>query len=188
MKREISCRITHTLLLYVREKNNGSLGSLLNGLALDEAYLTDANNWVSHAFLQVLYARMIAILDDPNAVYKMALASERLQSMGFLDRIARLLGSPKLIYRAAPHYNKLLKKNGDVIIHEMGDNWVILEDRYHDGTQKTRLDCDYTRAIFAGIPTVFGLPLAKVQEIECQVAAEVYGSRGWNDHPLPWRG
>ena len=183
MKREISCRITHTLLMYVREKNSGALGPLLDGLDLDEAYLSDANNWVSHAFLQVLYARMIDILNDPNAVYKMALASERLQSMGFLDRIARLLGNPKLIYRAAPHYNKLLKQNGDVIIHELGDNWVILEDRYHDGRQKTRCDCDYTRAILAGIPTVFGLPLAKVEEIECQVAVDAYGPRAWNDQP-----
>ncbi len=183
MKREISGRITRTLLMYVRERNKGSLGGLLDGLELDEAYLLDNNNWVSHAFLQVLYARMIDILEDPNAVYKMALASERFQSLGLLDRIARLLGSPKLIYRAAPYYNRLLKQNGDVVIHELGDNWVILEDRYHDSTQKTRYDCDYTRAILAGIPTIFGLPQARVEEIECQVASDVYGPRAWDDHP-----
>ena len=39
-KREISCRITRTLVMYVREKN-GSLGNLLDGLELDENYLTD---------------------------------------------------------------------------------------------------------------------------------------------------
>ncbi len=187
MKREISCRITHTLLMYVREKNRGSLGELLDGLEVGEAFLTDANNWVSHAFLQVLYARMIDILDDPNAVYKMALASERFQSMGLLDRIARLLGNPRLIYRAAPHYNKLLKLNGDVFVHELGASWVVLEDRYHDAAQKTRHDCDYTRAVLAGIPTVFGMPLARVEEIECQVAPEVYGTRTWGDRPRPSR-
>jgi PAS domain S-box-containing protein len=183
MKREISGRITRTLLMYVRERNNGSLGKLLEGLEVDEAYLTDTNNWVSHAFLQVLYARMIDILEDPNAVYKMALASERFESFGLLDRVARLLGNPKLIYRAAPHYNKLLKLNGDVTIHELGANWLTLEDRYHDSAQKTRHDCDYTRAILAGIPTVFGLPPARVEEIECQVAPDVYGTRIWSDQP-----
>ena len=30
-KKEISCRVTRTLLLYVKEKNNGVLGSLLDG-------------------------------------------------------------------------------------------------------------------------------------------------------------
>ncbi|MDJ0720591.1 MAG: response regulator [Desulfobacterales bacterium] len=183
MKREISGRITSTLLMYVRENNNGSLGGLLDGLEVGEAFLSDANNWVSHAFLQLLYTRMIDILKDPNAVYKMALASERFESMGLLDRVARLLGNPKLIYRAAPHYNRLLKLNGDVIIHELGDNWVTLEDRYHNSAQKTRHDCDYTRAILAGIPTVFGLPPARVEEIECQVPSDVYGSRIWSDHP-----
>src|SRR5512136_1069088 len=93
-EREISCRVTRTLLMYVREQNNGSFGALLDGLDLDEEYLLDSNNWVSHTFLHVLYHRMIAILGDDNAVYKMALASGRFQSLGLLDDLARLLGSP----------------------------------------------------------------------------------------------
>ncbi len=181
--KEISCRITRNLLLYVRERNHGSLGPLLDDLPLDEAYLSDANNWVSHAFLQILYERMIAILGDDNAVYRMTLASGRLGSMGILERIARLLGNPKLIYQHAPKYNQLLKLNGSVFIREIGDSWVVLEDRYHDSSQKTRYDCDYTRGILAGIPTIFDLPPAEVEEIKCQVAQDKYGSRIWPDNP-----
>jgi len=181
--KEISCRVTNTLLLHVRENNNGTIGSLLDGLPLDEGYLSDTNNWVSHAFLQVLYAHMIDMLRDENAVYHMTLASEHLGSLGILDRIVRLLGSPKLIYSQAPKYNKFLKLNGSVFIHEIGDSWVVLEDRYHDSAQKTRFDCDYTRGILAGIPTMFGLPAATVEEIKCQVAHERYGRRAWPDSP-----
>ncbi len=180
--REISCRITRTLLMYVREMN-GSLDNLLTGLELDEKYLTDTNNWISHEFLHILYARMIQILGDKNAVYNMTLAAKRFQSLGLLDWIARLLGHPKLIYMQAPKYNRLLKANGDVVIHESGENWVVLEDRYHDSFQKTRHDCDYTRGVLAGIPTIFDMPLASVTEIECQVAPEVYGERIWPDEP-----
>ncbi|MBW1781486.1 MAG: PAS domain S-box protein [Deltaproteobacteria bacterium] len=183
MKREISCRITRTLLMYVREANNGSLGNLLDGLELDEAYLLDSNNWVSHAFLQILYHRMIHILGDENAVYKMTLAAKRFQSLGILDRIVKLLGSPKLIYSQAPKYNKFLKLNGDVYVHELGKSYVLLEDRYHDGAQKTHHDCDYTRGVLAGIPTIFDMPIADVEEIECQVSAETYGTRIWPDTP-----
>ena len=168
--------------MYVREMN-GSLGNLLDGLELDEAYLCDTNNWVSHEFLHTLYARMAAILGDPYPVYKMALASKRFQSMGLLDWIARLLGNPKLIYSQAPFYNKFLKANGDVYIHETGDSWVVLEDRYHNSAQKTRHDCDYTRGIISGIPTIFDMPLAQVEEIECQVSPERYGERPWPDRP-----
>jgi PAS domain S-box-containing protein len=182
--KEISCRITRTLLMYVREKNNGSLGSLLDGLELDQQYLMDTNNWVSHAFLQVLYHRMIQILGEKNAVYNMTLASERFQSLGLLDRIVRLIGTPGLIYGQAPKLNKLLKLNGDVFIHESGKSWVLLEDRYHKSAQKTRYDCDYTRGVLAGIPTMFGMPLAHVKEIECQVLPDVYGERVWPDHPV----
>jgi PAS domain S-box-containing protein len=181
--REISCRITRNLIMYVREVK-GSLGNLLDGLALNEDYLVDTNNWVSHEFLQILYRRMIAILGDENAVYNMALASKKYESMGLLDWIARLLGNPKLLYLQTPWYNRMLKTNGDVYIRESGDSWVILEDRYHVGDQKTRCDCDYTRAIITGIPTIFGMPPARVEEIECQVAPEVYGQRIWADAPV----
>jgi PAS domain S-box-containing protein len=183
MAKEISCRITRTLLLYVRENNNGRLDGFMDGLALTEDYLLDTNNWVSHAFLQVLYHRMIEQLKDDNAVYNMILAADRYQSFGLLNRIARLLGSPRLIYSQAPRFNRLLKLNGRVFIHEIGATWAVLEDRYHDASQKTRLDCDFTRAVMAGIPTVFGLPMAEVEEINCQVAEEKYGSRRWPDHP-----
>ncbi len=181
--KEISCRVTRTLLLYVREQNNGSLGPLLDELEFDEEYLLDVNNWVSHAFLHVLYHRMFAILGDDNPVYKMALASVRLRSLGVLDSLARLLGSPKLIYAQAPKYNELLKLNGDVYIHELGDTWVVLEDRYHQSAQKTRYDCDYTRGVLEGIPIIFDMPPAHVEEIECQVAPEKYGQRIWPDAP-----
>ncbi|MEE9913392.1 MAG: PAS domain-containing sensor histidine kinase [Deltaproteobacteria bacterium] len=181
--REISCRITRTLIMYVREMN-GSSGSLLADLELDETYLCDINNWVSHEFLHILYARMSEILGDQYPVYKMALASKRYETMGVLERIARLLGNPKLIYTQAPRYNKLLKANGDVYIHEVGDSWVVLEDRYHDSATKTRHDCDYTRGVIAGIPTIFDMPLAQVEEIECQVASHVYGERVWPDRPV----
>ena len=182
-KKEISCRVTRTLLMYVREANSGSLGNLLDGLELDEAYLSDPENWVSHAFLQRLYHRMIDILEDENAVYKMAAASGRFQSLGLLERIGRLLGNPKLLFAQAPRYNKLLKLNGDVHIREIGDSWVILEDRYHDNSQKTRYDCDYTRGIITMMPTLFGMPPADVREVECQVLPEVYGDRFWSDEP-----
>ena len=183
MNKDISCRVTRTLLMYVRDKNNGALGALLDGLPLSEGYLSDTNNWVSHGFLQILYQRMIELLEDENAVYHMTLASERFQSLGILDRIVRLLGSPRLIYSQAPKYNQFLKLNGSVFIHEIGDSWVVLEDRYHDSAQKTRFDCDYTRGILAGIPTMFGLPLAEVEEIKCQVGLEKYGRRIWSDNP-----
>jgi PAS domain S-box-containing protein len=95
----------------------------------------------------------------------------------------RLTANPKFIYAQAPKYNKLLKRNGDVYIHEQGNSWVLLEDRYHNYSQKTRYDCDYTRGVLAGIPTMFDMPIAHVEEIECQVRPETYGSRKWPDRP-----
>ncbi len=171
------------MLMYFREQNNGSLGALLDGLDLDEEYLLDPNNWVSHAFLHVLYHRMVAILGDERSVYKMALSSDRFRSLGLLDGLARLLGSPKLLYAQAPKYNRLLKLNGDVHIRELGDSWVLLEDRYHSSVQKTRYDCDYTRGVLVGMPTIFDMPPAYVEEIECQVNGDAYGRRAWPDTP-----
>ncbi len=113
----------------------------------------------------------------------MALASKRFESLGLLDWIVRLLGTPKLIYTQAPKYNKFLKANGDVYIHDSGDSWVVLEDRYHDSSQKTRHDCDYTRGIIAGIPTcsICLWPMWRRSNARCR--PEAYGERIWPDKP-----
>ncbi|MCP4579457.1 MAG: PAS domain S-box protein [Deltaproteobacteria bacterium] len=176
-------KISATLRSYVRENNAGTLGDLLNGLALEEGYLMDTNNWVSHAFLQTLYHRMISLLNDHNAVYKMSLATPRFQSLGLLDHIVRLVGNPRRIYSQIPKYNKLLKLNGTAIIREIGDTWVLLEDRYDDSAQKTRFDCDYARGVFASIPTLFDLPPADIEEIGCQVSPVKWDQRMRPDHP-----
>ncbi|MDI9569111.1 MAG: PAS domain S-box protein, partial [Pseudomonadota bacterium] len=181
---ELSCRISRTLLEYVREKNNGSLGDLLEGLDLDEAYLMDDNNWISHNLLQTLYQRMIRILDDEEAVYHMALATMRFGSYGILDRIARLTKDPKIGYSSIPRYSRMVRAKGDVLVHELGDSWALVEERYHYGSKKTRCDCDYMRGVLAGMPTFFDMPVAHVEEIECQVSADKYGHRAWPDAPV----
>ena len=127
--KEISCRVTRTLLMYVREQNDGSLGTLLQGLELDEDYLLDTNNWVSHDFLHILYRSMVSLLNDENSVYKFALASGRLGSLGLLDSIARLAGSPKLLYSQAPRFNKLLKLNGsDTVFRPAQVGGILLKN------------------------------------------------------------
>ncbi|MBP9010635.1 MAG: PAS domain S-box protein [Smithellaceae bacterium] len=181
---ELSCRITRTLLMYVREENNGSLGNLLEGLELDESYLMDDNNWISHDFMQTLYRRMIEILGDEDAVYKMAIATMRFRSFGILDRIARLINDPKIAYSHIPKYNRMIRAKGDVFVHELGDSWALVEERYHDGSRKTHYDCDYMRGVLAGIPTFFHMPVAHVEEIECQVSVDMYGDRTWPDAPV----
>ncbi len=181
--KEISCRITRTLVLYVRENNQGRLDSLLEGLPFDEAYLLDTNNWVSHAFFQLLCARMIRILNDDQAVLEMAMAAGRFQSLAPLDHVARLVGSPKLIYLLAPKYYKSLKNTADIHLHDIGPSWAILEDRAHNGHRKTRFDCDLTRGALAAIPTFVGLPPAQVEEIQCQVAEDQQGGSERPDRP-----
>ncbi len=182
-KKDISCRVTFTLLRYVREVNRGSLGTLLDGLNLDENYLSDTNNWVSHSFLQILYHRMVDLVEDPNAVYKMAFASARLNSLGLLDQIVRLIANPRLVYSLAAKYNTFLKANSDVFIRKIGRSWAVIEDRYHYSYKKTRFDCDYTRGVLSAVPTLFDMPPATIEEVECQVFPEAYGTRQWPDRP-----
>lgn len=183
LKKEVSCRVTRAILMYVKEQKDGNLGDLLDELPVGEDYLYDANNWVSHELVQVLYQRMIELLEDPNAVYNMILTLDPRKALGMLDRIVRLLGSPKLIYSQARIYNKFIKLNGEVIVHDVGPSWAVIEDRFFDDTQKTRYDCDCARGVFANIPRVFGLPVAKIEEIKCQVKPDKYGQRTWPDAP-----
>jgi signal transduction histidine kinase len=87
--------------------------------------------------------------------------------LGFAYYLARSLGSPRLYYRVvvktAPAFNRV----GEMSIEELSDRRARL--RYRSlRPEGTRMLCEGRMGQLAAAPTLWGLPLATVTEIECQ--------------------
>ena len=61
-RKEISCRITRTLLMYVREANNGSLGTLLD----DWIWMKHTSRTQGKGYSNNIFTRSLTPILPPN--------------------------------------------------------------------------------------------------------------------------
>ena len=165
-RHEISCRITNTIIAYVRQENK-DVKFLLEDLPFDEKYLTDTNNWISRALLDEMYRRLRAMFDDDEFAYKIALASERLHTLGFLDYTARLMGNPHFIIKQAPKLNKYFDRTEEIEVVKYGPTGAIVKYYPKPGNVVKADDCYYVKGTLAALPNIWGIGPAKIWEEYC---------------------
>lgn len=185
---EVSCRVSRTILHYVRACRDGELGELLDGLGVDETCLLDTNNWVSQDVIQTLFQRTVDLLGDEAAIFKAPLVTAQPKSRGLLPRMLHLLGSPQFVYAQAPLFGRMLRTTSRIAVIKSGDAHAVIEERFPDKVRKTRYDCDYMRGMLAMVPVFFGMPPADVEEVECQLSIDERGYRLWAGDPVTWAG
>jgi len=167
-RHEVSCRSINTNIKYVQEQGK-DVKSLIDGLPYDEKYLTDTNNWVSREVSEEISRRLKIMFDDDEIVYKIALASERLHTLGFLDYVARLTVSPQFIIKHAPTLNKYFTKVDEVEVVKYGPSGATIRYYTKPGYVMTADDCYYTKGIFTALPSILRVGPAKVREETCSV-------------------
>ncbi len=164
MKQEVSCRVTSSIIAYVRrEKKN--LARLLEGIELSEEHLLDTNSWVSTDLVQTLFDRLEEIFFDNQIVYKVGLQSSRLECWGVLDSVFRMIGEPHLIYHQARKFISYFYKSMDVRTIEKSDFHVILKFSHKQVSSHPML---YLQGALESIPTYWQLPAAHSQKIDDQ--------------------
>lgn len=164
MKQEISCRITSSIIAYVR-KEKKNLGRLLEGIELSEEHLLDTNSWVSTEVVDTLFNRLEEIFFDNQIVYKVGLASSRLKSWGVLDSVFRMIGEPRLIYHQAKKFTSYFYKNIDIRTVEKSDFHIILK---FSNKQLTPQHIQYLQGAFESIPMYWDIGAAFSQKIDDQ--------------------
>jgi len=173
-KHEVSCRSINTIIKYVREQGR-DVESLLQDLPYDEKYLTDTNNWISREISEEISRRLKIMFDDDEIVYKIALASERLHTLGFLDYVARLMVSPQFIIRHAPALNKYFTKVDEIEVVKYSPSGATMRYYTKSGFCMTADDCYYTKGILTALPSILKVGPAKVWEETCSVPIDKKG-------------
>ncbi|PIP21181.1 MAG: hypothetical protein COX40_00760 [Candidatus Omnitrophica bacterium CG23_combo_of_CG06-09_8_20_14_all_40_11] len=167
-KFEISCRTINTILSYVRQEGK-DVKNLIENLPCDEKYLCDTNNWISRAVENEIFRRLVVMFDDEKILYKIALASEKLHSLGFLDYIARLIGNPQFILKQAAKLNTYFTKIHDLEIIKCEAANATIRYTIKPEYSMTSHDCYYTSGILTVLPRIWGSEPAKIWEEACAV-------------------
>lgn len=175
-KHEISCRVTNTIIKYVRSQGR-DVKKLLEGLPYDEKYLTDTNNWISRELENEIFRRVRGIFgDDDKVLLKIGLASEKLHSLGFLDYALRLIGRPHLIIKNAPRFSKYFSKiHALEALKHNSSSATIKYTRKPGYDEMNADDCYFTTGVISVFPTIWGSEPARVHEETCAVRIDKKG-------------
>jgi diguanylate cyclase (GGDEF)-like protein len=169
--REICCTVSNVVLGLVRsEGGEAAVAALLEHAATtrEASYLEDIENWISLDEASALLAAGVHQTGDPQFA---RLVGERTLERHVGTQIATLLrslGSPEgvlhAVAQAAPKFSAVTEMQEI----ESGPGHALVRAVAREGFTRRPLMCDWTTGMLAGMPILFGLPLAHVRETECQ--------------------
>jgi signal transduction histidine kinase len=166
---ELSCRYLMPLL-DLATPWSAELPSLLSAWQVTLPELRDETNWVSLRFCEALTDWLAARLGPDELAAQVTRAAYSPRALGFLYPLLRAFGSPRAGYLRLPQFVSVLNKVSHVAVRALGRGGAEIEYRPATPSLRERspLVCRLRKEQLAAGPTLWGLPPATVEELECQ--------------------
>jgi len=138
---------------------------------VDKEYLLEPNNWIPNDLLGRIYHNTIAILDDPDAIYKAGrnIFKTAVGSQVFLMRLAGV----QTIIQRLPKENAKFNRNRSIEIVDNKNGYAVVRIYWNDDPALTKYFCDMNRGVYEGLGKLTKNP-AMVQETTCQFRGGAY--------------
>jgi diguanylate cyclase (GGDEF)-like protein len=164
--------VTSALLLAYLDKVGGGrvIEAVLARCGLEgcERELRDENTWFSWETKIALFEATGEVLGKPDFLAEMAAYAMDANVAGGLKLALRTLGSPQFVFRNIVRANARFVRSHVLELLRMEDGHVTLRwSEIGGGRRHHHLDCDYTGAMLARVPELFGLPAAEVNHSQC---------------------
>lgn len=168
-KQELNCKIIRTMLNYVLErKGEVCAKDFIKVIDLDEEYIRNENNWVSFETYNRGCEFVKKIFADEKIFYKIGIYSfSNPDNFGTMARMALRLLTPSAIFKKTAEIANHAVKFGKYRVTEFDKNRMVLEFKNASNYPFYQHNCDYRIGLFAGIPQLFGLPIAKHRHMKC---------------------
>ncbi|MCW3068656.1 MAG: diguanylate cyclase, partial [Solirubrobacterales bacterium] len=173
--REICCSMTSVLLRLARSQGGESAVAELLELAAttrDRSYLENADNWISLDEATALFEAGVQQTGDPLFARRVGENTLRQHAGTQVATVLRSLGSTEAVLQAVTQSGARLSAVTTMEAIEAEPGRGVVKARAREGFTRRRLHCDWTTGLLAGLPILFGLPLARVEESECQARGD----------------
>jgi diguanylate cyclase (GGDEF)-like protein len=148
----------------------GAVATVLHRCGLEdcERELRDENSWFSWETKIALFEAAARVLGNPEFMDEMAAYWLDASVAGGHKVALRTLGSPQFVLRNIAGANARFNRSHLLELLDLGDGHALVRfSEIGGGHRYHRLDCDYTAAMLALIPGLFGLGAAHVSHIQC---------------------
>ncbi len=163
--------MTNVVLKLVRgESGDAAVAELLRQAASrrEPAYLENVDNWISLDEACALLQAGVHTTRDPMFARRVGEQTLRQHAGTQVATLLRSLGSVEAVMQTIAQSAPKLSTVTEMKALEVGPGRAVISAVAREGFTRRRLHCDWTTGLLAGDPILFGLPLARVQESECQ--------------------
>jgi diguanylate cyclase (GGDEF)-like protein len=169
--RQISCSMTSVLLRLVRkESGEAAVTELLERAEVkhEVTYLENPENWVSLDEACAMLEAGVEQTGDPSFARRVGEHTLRQHAGTAVATVLRSLGSTEAVLQTVAHTSTRLSTVTKMETIEVRPGHAIVRAVALEGFTRRRVHCDWATGLLAGTPILFGLPLARVTETECQ--------------------
>lgn len=182
MEKHHSCINTRAIIEYFQEHLPGEVDRLLVGLGpeieqlpqpLD--FLMEIHNWVSSDVVIKMFDNARNITQDPDVAFKIGFESAARKKLGYVQRVILLAyKNPRRSLIKVQKINDKFNRNKSIdIVKTTRDDAVIRLNWFKD-IPSTVDFCKYGKGIYSGIPTIWNLPPAILEETKCYFHGDDY--------------
>jgi diguanylate cyclase (GGDEF)-like protein len=169
--RETSGATTGGLLRYVRARaGEPAVAEVIRRAGVDARpeELDDQSRWWGYDTRIRLFAAAAEVLGDPDTMFKVGAAALHSGLAHSLVLLLRAMGTPRQVIRKLPRAVAKFSTTSTMEVVESKATSASIAFRLHDGYVHSRLDCRYAQGLLTTVPTVFGLPPARIVHDECE--------------------
>jgi diguanylate cyclase (GGDEF)-like protein len=173
--RHICCSMTNVVLDLVRGAGgDAAVRELMQtaGSERERGYLEDVSNWVSLDEACALLDAGVAVTGDPLFARRVGEVTLHRHAGTQVATLLRSLGSVDAVLMAVTQTATKLSTVTEMDAVEVEPGRGVVRAAARDGFSRRHRHCEWTSGLLAGLPILFGLPLARVHESECQARGD----------------
>ena len=169
--RHISCSMTNVMLTLVRRRDgDAAVAALLRAAdtTREVNYLENLDNWISHDEATALLEASVLVTGDPLFARRVGEEMVGQHAGKQVATLLRSLGSLEAVLQAVAQTAAKLSTATEMEALEIGPGRAVIRAVSREGYARRPINCDWTTGLLSGTPIIFGLPVARVHESECQ--------------------
>lgn len=189
MEKHHSCINTRAIIEYFQEKNPQAIARLCSGLGeeIDQLpdpleFLMEPNNWVSSEVVIRMFANAREITGDPDIAFKIGFDSASRRKLGYIQRIILFAyRNPRRSLKRAQKINDRFNRNKRLELVETSRDRAVIRLHWFPEVPASPDFCLFNKGIYTGIPTIWNLPPAILDETKC-----FFHGDGYCEYHLKW--
>ena len=175
MDKHHSCLNTRAIIEYFQEnlpeEVHGlfkGLGAEIEGLANPQEFLMEINNWVSSDVVTRMFENAKKLSNNDRIAFKIGFESAARKKLGYVQRIIMFAHkNPRRSLKRVQAINDKFNKNKTIELVETKSDSAIIRLHWFKDIPANLDYCLFNQGIYTGIPTIWNLPPAILEETRC---------------------